>query len=241
MLTHSQIWAAIDALAEKNGISASSLAKRAGLDPTTFNRSKRINPAGQARWPSTESIAKILSATGASVDEFLGLLKSAESHALVTVPFRALATTQASHFDKKGFALSEGWDAIPFPGIAGDSTFALEVHGENYAPIYRDGDVLIASATVARRRGDRVVILAEGKNAIIGTLGRETSSQIQIMPLHDNKALAGEQSAGFREDYIYPTVGTDEALVDHRSVTGVPLLIATKDVRLTARILWVSQ
>jgi phage repressor protein C with HTH and peptisase S24 domain len=43
MLTHAQIWSALDRLAERKGISASALAKRAGLDPTTFNRSKRIS------------------------------------------------------------------------------------------------------------------------------------------------------------------------------------------------------
>ena len=46
MLTHKQIWRAIDALAAENGMSASGLAKRSGLDPTTFNRSKRRTPDG---------------------------------------------------------------------------------------------------------------------------------------------------------------------------------------------------
>ena len=42
MLTHAQIWTALDRLAARSGLSASGLAKRSGLDPTTFNRSKRI-------------------------------------------------------------------------------------------------------------------------------------------------------------------------------------------------------
>jgi len=41
MLTHPQIWRAIDALAARHGMSPSGLAKLAGLDPTTFNKSKR--------------------------------------------------------------------------------------------------------------------------------------------------------------------------------------------------------
>ena len=60
MLTHAQVWSAIDRLAARAGLSASGLARRAGLDPTTFNKSKRITPEGRARWPSTESIAKAL-------------------------------------------------------------------------------------------------------------------------------------------------------------------------------------
>ena len=48
MLTHAQIWTALDRLAARAGLSASGLAKKAGLDPTTFNKSKRITPDGRA-------------------------------------------------------------------------------------------------------------------------------------------------------------------------------------------------
>ncbi|EBV3600078.1 helix-turn-helix transcriptional regulator, partial [Salmonella enterica subsp. enterica serovar Virchow] len=41
MLSHERVWAAIDALAARNDLSASALAKRAGLDSTAFNKSKR--------------------------------------------------------------------------------------------------------------------------------------------------------------------------------------------------------
>ena len=64
MLTHSDIWNAVDRLAARAGLSASGLAKKAGLDPTTFNKSKRITPEGRPRWPSTELVAKSLQATG---------------------------------------------------------------------------------------------------------------------------------------------------------------------------------
>lgn len=63
MFTHQQIWAAIDAIAEVEGISASALAVRAGLGPTAFNRSKRVSRDGRARWPSTETLSKILMAS----------------------------------------------------------------------------------------------------------------------------------------------------------------------------------
>src|SRR5918995_961560 len=70
MLSHDRIWAAIDQLAERYGMSASGLARKAGLDATSFNRSKRKGPDGRDRWPSTESVAKILAATGPGLDEF---------------------------------------------------------------------------------------------------------------------------------------------------------------------------
>ena len=69
-LTHDRIWSAIDALAERHGLTPSGLARRAGLDPTVFNPSKRIGSDGRPRWPSTESIALILDATGETVEQF---------------------------------------------------------------------------------------------------------------------------------------------------------------------------
>ena len=74
MLRHSEIWRALDRLAAKHGLSASGLARRSGLDPTAFNKSKRKSPTGKPRWPSTESVAKCLAATGESLTGFLALI-----------------------------------------------------------------------------------------------------------------------------------------------------------------------
>jgi len=73
-LTHKSVWKALDKLAVQQGLTPSGLARRAGLDATTFNPSKRRAHGGRQRWPSTESIAKVLEATGTGVDEFISLL-----------------------------------------------------------------------------------------------------------------------------------------------------------------------
>ena len=73
-MRHDDIWRAIDALAAEHGLSASGLARKAGLDPTAFNPSKRVGADGRARWPSTESVAKILTATGTSIEAFAALV-----------------------------------------------------------------------------------------------------------------------------------------------------------------------
>ena len=78
-MKHEDIWRALDTLAAEYGLSASGLAKRSGLDPTTFNPSKRRMPDGRARWPSTESIAKVLAATGASLESFTSLVSGARA------------------------------------------------------------------------------------------------------------------------------------------------------------------
>ena len=68
ILTHGQVWTALDRLAERAGLSPSGLAKRSGLDPTTFNKSKRVTGDGRERWPSTESVSKALAATKSSIE-----------------------------------------------------------------------------------------------------------------------------------------------------------------------------
>src|SRR6185436_19793125 len=102
MLTHSDIWNAVDRLAARAGLSASGLAKKAGLDPTTFNKSKRITPEGRPRWPSTESIAKSLQATGVTVDAFTPLMTPRGGTSAQPVPLPAFTYAAAAPLDVCG-------------------------------------------------------------------------------------------------------------------------------------------
>src|ERR1700689_960183 len=109
MLTHAQVWSAVDRLAARAGLSASGLARRAGLDPTTFNNSKRITPPGRARWPSTESIAKALAATGTPFDTFVTLIEPSGGGGARAVPLLGFAEAGAGgYFDDGGFSPGEG-------------------------------------------------------------------------------------------------------------------------------------
>jgi len=115
MLTHAQIWNALDRLAARAGLSASGLAKNAGLDPTTFNKSKRISPDGHARWPSTESLAKSLAASGTPIDVFVQLIgdgrRPLDSQSVPMIGF----SQAAKAFDAAGFPAGDGWDEILLP------------------------------------------------------------------------------------------------------------------------------
>src|SRR5438477_10111499 len=111
MLTHPQVWGAIDRLASRYGFSASGLAKKAGLDPTTFNKSKRITPEGRPRWPSTESVAKSLQATGVTVDTFVSLITDRGGASTQAIPLIGLAEAASSgYFADTGFPSAKGWD-----------------------------------------------------------------------------------------------------------------------------------
>ena len=72
--SHQKVWNAIDAIAWNATLSPSGLAKAAGLDATAFNPSKRVGAGGRQRWPSVETIQKILDATGATWFEFARLV-----------------------------------------------------------------------------------------------------------------------------------------------------------------------
>ncbi len=82
MFSHEDIWRAIDRLARAHGYSPSGLARKAGLDPTTFNKSKRHSADGKPRWPSTESLSKVLAVTGATMAELLSLMDEQDESAV---------------------------------------------------------------------------------------------------------------------------------------------------------------
>ena len=158
-LTHNQIWTAIDRLAARSEMSASGLAKKAGLDPTTFNKSKRVTPDGRPRWPSTESVAKALDATGVSVDAFVKLIVEGSRAAVQQVPLIGFAEAGAGgFFDDGGFPVGKGWDEVAFPAVNDQHAYALEISGDSMKPAYRDGDVILVSPAAPVRRHDRVVV-----------------------------------------------------------------------------------
>jgi orotate phosphoribosyltransferase len=112
MLTHEQIWTAIDRLASTNGYSPSGLAKHAGLDPTSFNKSKRMSPDGKPRWPSTESISKILNVTDVTMQNFISLIDndgSFDKEAIAKTTAKILLDTKSVLFNaREPFTLKSG-------------------------------------------------------------------------------------------------------------------------------------
>lgn len=217
MLTHENIWAAIDRLAASFGYSASGLAKQAGLDPTSFNKSKRISPEGKPRWPSTESISRILAATGATMSDFMSLLDATDeisSRATLNkanIPLIGFAQAgKNGFFDEDGYPAGDAWDQIQFPDteMNKENVYAIEVSGDSMMPLYRDGDVLIISPTATIRRGDRVIVRTEKGEVLVKEVIRQSSRKLDLKSLNPD-----------HEDLSFPM----------------------KDISWTARILWVSQ
>jgi phage repressor protein C with HTH and peptisase S24 domain len=198
MLTHADVWRAIDRLAERHGLSTSGLARKAGLDPTTFNKSKRATADGRLRWPSTESIAKVLEATGSSLGELVGLTEGVRPARRLPLLHLGAAGTDEP-FDPAGDPVGPAWDATDFPQLDDPRAFAIEIAGEAQAPVYRDGDLLIVTPAATARRGDRVLLRTRAGDLALGTLTRQTATRIDLAPF----APGAEQQSYERDEVAW--------------------------------------
>lgn len=193
MLTHDQIWTALDRLAERAGLSPSGLAKKSGLDPTTFNKSKRVTSDGRERWPSTESLSKALAATGSGLSTFVQFIDEG-ARGTPSVPLLGFAEAGAGgYFDDGGFPVGKGWDQVALPAINDEHAYALEISGDSMKPAYRDGDVIVVSPGTPIRRGDRVVVKTVAGEVMVKELRRRTAKTLELQslnPAHADRTLA---------------------------------------------------
>ena len=188
-MKHDEIWRALDTLAAEYGLSASGLAKRSGLDSTTFNPSKRRMPDGRNRWPSTESIAKVLDATGASMEQFTSLVTGLRATPSARPPRRIplLGFAQAGgegFFDDAGFPVGGGWDEMSLPEIGDPHAYGLEIAGDSMEPVLRDGDTVVVSPAAPIRRGDRVVARTLAGEVMAKQLARRSAKRIELKSLN---------------------------------------------------------
>jgi len=210
-LNHQEMWAAIDKLAARLGVTPSALARMAGLDPTSFNRSKRASTdaSGRPRWLSTESLAKLLTATGVSFAEFAALAEGDRAAPTRGVPLLGLAQAGSDgFFDEAGLPAGEGWEEVAFPGMAEEGCYALEVSGDSMAPVYRDGDRIVVTPIAEPRRGDRVVVKTLDGEVLAKEVARITARTLEL--------------ASLNPDY-------EPRTVDRKSIAWI------------ARIIWASQ
>ena len=200
MIQHTDIWRAIDRLAQEKGVTASGLARLAGLDATTFNPSKRTTREGKPRWPSSESLAKVLEATG---ENFETLAASLSETAVAvdplprTIPLIGLVQAgDRGFFDDGGYPVGGCWDEIAFPEIGDPHAYALEVSGDSMEPVYRDGDRLIVSPQASIRRGDRVVARVRSGEVMVKELSRQSARRLELRslnPIHADRTFEMEE------------------------------------------------
>ena len=214
MLSHQDIWAALDKLADRFAMSPSAMARQAGLDPTTFNKSKRHGGGGKERWPSSESLAKVLNALGVSFEDFAALTTRSQAGRLsvamgANVPLLRMSQARTDgFFDHEGHPVGEGWDEIRMPGVSDDDIFALQISGDAMLPVLRDGDRAIISPNANIRRGDRVIIKTRTGEVMVRSFDKMSTDSAKLLSL--NTAIPSR---------------------------AIPL----KDIQWMAKIVWISQ
>jgi len=188
-MNHTQIWRAVDALAAGRGLSASGLAKAAGLDPTTFNRSKRQTPDGRPRWPSTESVSRALTAADATWDEFAALVVGRAASAGPSIPIISMAQAAAGKFfDEAGFPTGAE-ETIRFPNLGDERVYAIEIAGSSTEPLYRAGDMVIVQPGAPLRRGDRVLVRTRAGAILVKALGRRNDQTVELIPFNSARQI----------------------------------------------------
>lgn len=188
MYTHEDIWAAIDRLANTSGYSTSGLAIKAGLDPTSFNKSKRIQPNGKARWPSMESISKILAVTNTTMSEFVELMDQESGDQYVSkqsIPLLGFAQAgRDGYFSEDGAPIIEKWGDISVDELSNGDYFALEVNGDSMLPLYRDGDHIIVSQNTSLNKGDRIVCKLTNGEVMVKEIDHVQQDQLRLKSLN---------------------------------------------------------
>lgn len=181
-MRHTELWKAVDLLAERHGLSPSGLARRAGLDATAFNKSKRVMSDGSPRWLSTESLMKALGAVGVSLEDFAALAEGRQGHTARLLGFAKAGND--GYFDDAGFPVGDGWEEVRFPGLGNETVYALEVTGDSMEPVYRNGDRIVIAPGAAVRRGDRVVARTRDGEVLAKVLGRQTERSVELLSLN---------------------------------------------------------
>ena len=195
-LTHIWIWSAIDTLAERHGLTPSGLARSAGLDPTAFNRSKRLTAEGRPRWPSTESIAKVLEATGTTLNDFAALEFERPSQA--RTPTGEPVPADVTDFNIIA-AIRDGivrdWDPMPARRTAADGNvilapprrrLAITVADTSLEPVYSIGNILVVSEAAEPRAGDRVLVKPSAMPVLPRVLLAAGAAHVELGSLTDS-------------------------------------------------------
>jgi len=208
MFSHKQMWDAIDALAARNGLSTSGLAKRAGLDATTFNKSKRLSSAGHMRWPTTESLSRILDATRTPFHDFVLLVNGRSERPAESIPLIGFAKAgEAGLFDESGAPTGTGWEQIAFPKVNDASAFDPE------------GRLPEIPETNASKSGrERAVALARRENLSVRQLAQRLGGYAGLAFVGTPKTIAdameewlvAEGSDGFNVMFPYLPAGLDD-------------------------------
>ena len=185
-MKYETIWSAVDNLAKSLNMTASGLAKKSGLDSTTFNRSKRLRPDGKKRWPSLDSINKVLEYCNISFEEFYNYGDNYDGHSNIqTIPFDRLSNNSTPSYQEENAPDTTNWESIAFP-IGTNSAYALEIDTNEYEPTYKKGATILLLKNSEIRHGDRIAVFFHNGTKVLAEFLHRKAQTIELLSLKDS-------------------------------------------------------
>ena len=182
-MKYETIWSAVDNLAKALSMTPSGLAKKSGLDSTTFNRSKRIRPDGKKRWPSLDSINKVLEYCNISFEEFYNYGDNYDGHSNIqTIPFARLSNNVIPSYQEDNAPDTTNWESIAFP-IGTNSAYALEIDTVEYEPVYKKGSTVLLLKNSEIRHGDRIAVFFNDGSKVLAEFMHRKPQTIELLSL----------------------------------------------------------
>ena len=186
-MKYEQVWDAVDKLARAHGLSPSGLAKKAGLDATTFNKSKRIRPDGKKRWPSLDSINKILDACNVTFEQFYSLIDEGLTPEMMNaVPYINYSRLGSEKEIRDNRLVTDGWKRMHFPDSS-SNLYAIDIDISDFEPFYRTGSSIIVSKNGEIRKNDRIVVILKNGDILIKEFVHRTPSTLVLCDLADSR------------------------------------------------------
>ena len=183
-MKYDTVWSAVDNLAKSLGMSPSGLAKKSGLDSTTFNRSKRKRPDGKNRWPSLDSLNKVFEFCNITFEEFYKYGESVNPpENLNTIPYIKLSGVSKREYCQDGEICTANWETICFPDGT-KNLYAMEIDNTDYAPLYKFGTTLILAKHSEIRRNDRVAVFKKDGDFLLAEFIRSKPRTLALKNLN---------------------------------------------------------
>ena len=184
-----KIWEVIDKFALTNGMSPSALAKSIGLDATTFNKSKRIRADGKQRWPSLESLNKILEVYNIELEDLYKYGgEPCHSTSAMSLPYIALSNLAAGGKSSARKLDIASWRQVNLP-YSPNNMYAIDLDNSAYEPLYNFGATLVVAKDSEIRRGDRIVIITQNGETFIREFIRREEGSIKVCTPQDKENL----------------------------------------------------
>lgn len=163
MVKQETFWESLEKIAEREGIALSTLARQAGLDKTSMLPSKRYNLNGAMKWPSTETIGRVLNSLNISVQEY-GAILAGTADAKVSLPAVTLSDLKEAW---TGLGVKEEckWSEIMLGSPRGKNNWVVLIDSDR-DPILPEGTTVVADDDTEPRPNDRVVVVSGDQTGI---------------------------------------------------------------------------